>query len=509
MDDSCWFEKIPLAEFDDGKSALMTQLRATKSSSKIQFYREVLSPRRVDDLLKDMRGNHLVWLDAESFIFGKGLPKSVPKRSNFRTAITRIDFATRGWLFVYGKSNDIVASATERILLLKDDQLEIVRVGYRYKRRVDPSASTSFITPRFLHNFVEANPKRQIYLGQGCNLSQEESIALASYPDPFHVGLACRFADGGRAFVETLEKRTSDFGILSLKDYHFLYLQAMFPAFGGLAEVMSALFHVSLDTNSYTFQGSNCLMPLTSAVHRVEYGVFENWSGFGDLQPFTIVPGAVALKFRGWLPSRFHTLFLQGSGSLREMGLVYDVSHPPSAAQQAELLNAISTNQNLYRLELGYLSILDAFWKELLQVLGSHGSLRTVVFWVQRRPVPDQGKKLVEFMKSHIHLDIYFKRAGPWTDSVHNMEVMIQPIRLRNRAEVLARKPVHDRPAIFGAALTEWAGDDFSSTSLLLSKNVDLLCTLAGDISFAVPPRRRTRETDLPTSPEAKIQKSS
>jgi hypothetical protein len=50
---SCWTEKIPLDDFDAGKSTLLTQLCETKQSTKMKFYRNVHSPRNNSDLWKD------------------------------------------------------------------------------------------------------------------------------------------------------------------------------------------------------------------------------------------------------------------------------------------------------------------------------------------------------------------------------------------------------------------------------------------------------------------------
>jgi hypothetical protein len=69
MADSCWFETIPAEEFDDNKNLLMTQLRATKWSRNMQFYRKTHSPLDVTHLSEFLYDdNKLVWWDEESFL---------------------------------------------------------------------------------------------------------------------------------------------------------------------------------------------------------------------------------------------------------------------------------------------------------------------------------------------------------------------------------------------------------------------------------------------------------
>ena len=147
---SCsWFEELPISEID---AMLMTQLRATKWSSKMQFYRIDCCPSGVYCLLNDMASNRLVWFDDASFIVTKKLPKSVPYFSKFRKATTSITF-TRGTVYVYGISDRVVAVATARLLLLKD-AASTVEIGNDYSRAIDTLTPTTFIGPRFLHRRI-------------------------------------------------------------------------------------------------------------------------------------------------------------------------------------------------------------------------------------------------------------------------------------------------------------------------------------------------------------------
>ena len=512
--DSRWSENVSVEAFDDDQSTLVKQIRETKSSAKMQFYREVHFPLSVHDLVKDLKGNLLIWLDAESFIVLKNLPKSVPSDSTFRTASIGIDFEQKA-VHIYGKTNEVVARAAGRLLCLKDERAEEVRVGVRDYRRGKPWVSTAFITPQFLKAYREANPNRLLFLSRWCFLSVGESVALASHPDPLYVGLECRHET--QPFRTAFAQRTSEFGILS---FHTSTFDCYF-SFSG--EGSRALSKVSIETNSGCFHISQCLKALTEyPARKIEYTILDrgfDQGFFDDIEPFTIAPKAATLVFAGFLPSRLHKLFLQASGTLSELGLIYHVSHTPSMAQQNELLKAIESNQNLNRLELGCLSILDTFWEELLETIGSHGGLRTVVFRVRNEPDPDMVESLVAFIKAHIHLDISIKCRGWLSGSAYEMEAAVDVVRHQNRAAVLARKPAHDRPSLLGAALTKWAGGHFSNTSLLLSENTDLLCSLMGqdptsppltanlrrarsDDGMANERRVKCRKTDRLSSPE-------
>jgi hypothetical protein len=212
-------------------------------------------------------------------------------------------------------------------------------------------------------------------------------------------------------------------------------------------------------------------------------------------ESFAIVPQAVTLIFRMTLPAVFYTKFLEASRNLKELGLVFDPSlSPPSAGQQAELLQAIRTNRNLHRLQVGCLDALAKFWEELLEVIGSHSSLRAVVFCV-REPHPDkeQLNTLIPFLQKHRHLDISFKFERLWPDSIRKIKPFLEPVRLLNCANDLTRQSIDDRPALFGTALTCWASGDSSRFYLLLSENADLLCSLLGDQPSGQTQHRRKR----------------
>ena len=366
-----------LKRFLLGSSA---QLCATKWSVKIQFYRKIRSPRSVDDLIHYMYNIKLVWIDEETFVLLKKLPRSVPRDSKFRKATTSIEFEQRT-VYIYGVSGHSVARATKLILCLKDGRSSIVRLANQDSRGAGPVVPTTFITSRFLCEYMKSSPQRRLFLGRGCELSKDESIALASHPVPLNVGLACKFFDQGRTFVETLAKRSTHFGILAVSSRSFNSLYSSCSSFGLLSEFRSAFSSISLETHNWHYEGLNCLLPLTTPARRVEYRVYQ--MGFHEIESLTVVPKAVTLVFDYCLPAHFHSKFLQASGDVQELGLIYDITRSPSAAQHTELLQAIRTNQNLYRLELGCLNLLREFWQQLLELIGSHASLRTVVFWVR------------------------------------------------------------------------------------------------------------------------------
>ena len=118
-------------------------------------------------------------------------------------------------------------------------------------------------------------------------------------------------------------------------------------------------------------------------------------------------------------------------------------------------------------------------------------------------------KTLVPLLKQCDHLDISFKCRGPWSDLVRKMKAIVEPVRWQKRAMAVSRESVNDRPAIFGAALTKWAGGEFHETSALLSENTDLLCCLMSDPSPVAPQRRRIRQPETHSLPEPKKQKRS
>lgn len=109
-------------------------------------------------------------------------------------------------------------------------------------------------------------------------------------------------------------------------------------------------------------------------------------------------------------------------------------------------------------------------------------------------------------MEEHSHLDITFKCHGLPKAILSVPNAIVNPVRLKNRAKALTRVSVDDRSAVFGAALTSWAGGSVSKTRILLSENTDLLCSLIGQPlspSSLAPERRvETRKRNAGPFPE-------
>jgi hypothetical protein len=208
-----WFEKIPLKDFDDEKTLLMSHIRATKWST-IQFYRKRCLPRSVEGLFKDMKNSTLIWMNEESFILLNKLPESVPSNATFQTATVRVSFGGIKVLFVYGKSDSVVADCIAQFLCLQDRGGKVVQLGTDRKSSNDPFVPTSFLTPEFMETFTEMNRHRQLKLNESCSLSPKESIALESHHRPMDLNISCQFEDKGKAFVKALSERTTHFGTL-------------------------------------------------------------------------------------------------------------------------------------------------------------------------------------------------------------------------------------------------------------------------------------------------------
>ncbi len=458
----------------------------------MKFSRKTLSPLNVSHLMRFMYRTYgdLVWWDDDTFLMMRKLPTTV--KSKFRKGSSNIDFAQHGKVYVYGMTKQSVAQAIEDILYLMDEKSDAVYIGRYNAGEARSVVPTTFITSRFLAEYMKVNPNRRLSFCCGCKLSVEESVALASHPEPLNVGLECTFVDQGRAFVEALARRTTHFGTIAVHE------RGMYSSFGYLFEIKSALANISLETTTWFFQDSQRRLPLSLPTKHLDYRVYDSIQ-LEENQSLAIVPQAITLRFELSLDPLFHTQFLHASGNLQELGIIYKGHDPLSLAQQAELLQAIRTNQNLYRLELGCLTILRPFWDDLLAVIASHKRLRAVVFRQERHQIDlEQVKSLIPFAQNQIHLDVTVKDRGPWLEVVREMRAVLAPVRLLNGAKAMTRESIDDRPAIFGAALThhETSGS-FSSLYPLLSVNSDMLCTLLGDLPPLETQRQRKRQRQL------------
>ncbi|GAX24909.1 hypothetical protein FisN_2Lh180 [Fistulifera solaris] len=349
-----WTEPISLKELNEEKNLLLTQLRATKGFATVQFYQQTCSPSNVQQLLKDMKAHFLICMDDESFIMPKKLPQSVPNDSLYRRAAASITLETKS-VYVYGTQNKSVAQVP-----------------------------TTFLTTPFLTQYIEANPQRRLFLGRGGHLSNAESIVLASHPVPLDVSLECTFEDKGQVFIETLARRTSYFGTLTLHSFCFDKYFSFSSFFFFVPAVLKTVSQVTLCMADRFLRRFQFTQPLSSLARKVEYEV----AGHFDLdatEGVQVNAPAVTLVFED-IPSRFHTQFLRSSENLREMGVIYHAAKAPSPAQRIQLLQAIATNLDLQRLELGCFSILDTVWEALLEIIASHPSLQSVVFWIRHQP---------------------------------------------------------------------------------------------------------------------------
>ncbi|GAX26399.1 hypothetical protein FisN_2Hh180 [Fistulifera solaris] len=508
-----WMEPISLKELNEEKNSLLTQLRATKGFVNVQFYRQLRSPRNVPQLLKDMKSHFVIWMDDESFIMPKKLPQSFPNDSLYRRAAASLKFESKS-AYVYGTQNDSVARVLAKILCWNDEETDEVKVGISYNRSVDPKVPTTFLTTSFLTQYMETNPGRRLFLGRGCHLSNVESTVLASHPVPLDVSLECTFEDKGQVFVETLARRTTYFGTLTLHSFCFDKYFSFHCSFFFIPAVLDSVSQVALRMGDRYLRRFQFPQPLSSLACKVEYEV----AGHFDLdarEGVEVVPPAVNLVFDD-IPPRFHTQFLYSSGNLKEMGMIYHAAKPPSPEQQVQLLEAIEMNLDLQRLELGCFSILDAFWDALLNIIALHPSLESVVFWIRHQPdhwgksEPDLHalERLISFMKENTHLDISFKCRGKWKSVMKKVNATVAPVRHMIRAQNLIHVSPDARPAVFEAALSHYASGEFAKISPLLSENVDLFCSLVG-VSLTLTEQELAQNDDDAAERVPKRRKSS
>ncbi len=252
-------EEISVDEFNNDKKLLMEQLSATRWSSYTRFYRKTCSPLNVPHFMRyGYGGDKLVWWDEQTFLKTSKLPTTVG--SKFRRGTSNVQFGQFRELHIYGMTKQSVAQAIEQILYLRDDTFDIVHIGSMKTRPLTP---TTFMTSRFLDQYVKANPQRRLYLGCGCKLSIKETVAIISHPGPLNVGLDCSFTDQGRTFVRELAKRTTHVGTIAMYRDSFNDYFAKFSSIASLSDVRSALFKLSVETHSWIFEDAKRLLPLS------------------------------------------------------------------------------------------------------------------------------------------------------------------------------------------------------------------------------------------------------
>jgi hypothetical protein len=377
---------------------------------------------------------------------------------------------------LYGSSDQVVAQIASFLWRLHDheDGSDFIVINYGFRNMFD----FSVVTPQQLASLFENNPRRKTHLHR-LSLNPKQASVLASQPFKIDLRLAdCVFPAGDQTFLDGLERRTSPFGNLRL------------PADNPFAPgTQRRLFEMpTLDFLSIcpaALERKNMLLsPFSSKVEKLKFCLDETDDQWRHVKSVTIVPKKCVLKVQCKCYG-FPSVFLQATGHLSELGLIYSCS-TPSKPELADLATAVDANQNLRVLEIG---ILDrhwvSSWPNLMAVLARHKRLSTLKLKVsidatRTHRFAKLCRGLLWMLQQNYRVDVIIVSPSKgvniiWQEALRERLTLNRFLR---GCKALTREVELNRTALLGSALMEYMGHDTRRTAALLADNIDAICIL-------------------------------
>ncbi|GAX16102.1 hypothetical protein FisN_20Hu221 [Fistulifera solaris] len=406
---------------------------------------------------------------------------------------------------IVGETDAAVAETATFFLSLKQDHrvYSMLEVGWFH----DPpnvEFDKAVLSPEQLAQILDSNPTRELSLVTG-TWTAEQSVVLASRPNPLNLKLedGFRFADGGAAYVATLEKRQSSFGTLCITGI----TDGLPFTCGHLKRICNLNL---LDVFGVECLDKECTRLLFAAnVNALKLSTHAECCSPENFKALNIVPSDIDLDIRGGgeVPELLVSLFNRVAelGHFERLTLSNDKysDSDPAEGQVVPfddmrrvvnaLIRAIEANCKLSYLDLSYSSW--AFpWAEhfetIFRAMEEHKGLRTFV--VQGRAkkgyTPNYPRQfdslwLERLLSRNRNIEVLDCSQGLWsygpgTDRLYLLN------RFYRGASVSISEPFAVRPLLVAQAMVNSASDDFQLTALLLSTHVDVFCEWMQDVDF-------------------------
>ncbi|GAX23333.1 hypothetical protein FisN_27Lh107 [Fistulifera solaris] len=462
----CWYRQIPDDELTE------TQRQIADSSESAVHLCMIQSPTCLQDVLRIMDKKTILWL--------WGLEGSITLAdSDFiddRCSSLRVGRVGGVRFVIYGSTDQVVAQIASLLWSLHDreDGSDFIVIIYGFHNMFD----FSVVTPRQLASLFENNPNRKTHL-HGLSLNPKQASILASQPFKIDLRLAnCVFPPEDQTFLEVLERRTSPFGNLRLPvDNPFApgtqtRLFEM-PTLGFLSICPAAL------------ESKNMLLsPFSSKVNKLKFSLDKTDDQWRHVKSVNIVPKKCVLKVQCKCYG-FPSVFLQATGHLSELGLIYSCA-TPSKQELADLATAVDTNHNLRVLEIGTLDRhWVSSWQNLMAVLARHIGLNTLKLKVSIDATRTHRfakicRGLLWMLTENYRIDVIIVSPNKgvniiWNEALHERLTLNRFLR---GCKGLTREIELNRTALLGLALMEIMRHDTRRTAALLADNIDAICVL-------------------------------
>lgn len=275
--------------------------------------------------------------------------------------------------------------------------------------------------------------------------------------------------------MNTLERRSTSFGNLTLEQNTALFEQ------GAPCRLFQIETLGSLGVH-HCLRPSNGFSPFPLKAKCVEIVIRgDEWR---SIKSVTIVPKRLVLKIYGDA-CRFASVSLRATSNLTEMGPVFIPIGSLKDQTLQDLIAAVDQNQNLEELELGYLHVRWLpFWEDLLCVISRHQRLYKLKLHVTAECTRSLllMNDLFDGMESMVkqqHKITRVEIVGGYGDiRMRRLKSHLQFNSFYQGSMALTRHRELDRLVLLGIAIMECVSNDARRTALLLSHNVDALCTI-------------------------------
>ncbi len=343
----------------------------------------------------------------------------------------------------------------------------------------------TMIQPQQLARALQMDPKSPMQLS-GLTLNTTQSVALATRPDPVNLVLlnSIRFEDGGSAFVNALQSRTSSFGTLRLSTHkdnsgdQLCFDHA----------VLKRLFQTKTIERLEIIGAINDhedLIPVlfSSSIQRIQR--YFSKQGY-DQEVVVLLPRHVLLKLF-WSNQFPRDSIFWDLSHLDHMNAPHLTVHIQSRTLPIpdsifrELFRFIAAQDNLQSLdwdvELNSVERLEG----LLSVVENHKTLHNLRLHVYSLELDPDYSMLVRMLSRNRSIRFPRDLSGTgWLEQFMRAPSsgIISLNRFYRGSASLGRAAQSIRPTLVGTSLIQSASGIFQRSALLLANHTDALCQL-------------------------------
>ncbi|GAX26673.1 hypothetical protein FisN_2Hu387 [Fistulifera solaris] len=471
---------------------------------RLPMYRLLREPTHLDEFDWENNQNAMLWFENGSLLCWYRAA-SFFEEHDYCFMISDADESSHKFFLECAVHGESEAKILETVTFLWSlQQLEGSRTRLTVSQSSVDDADYEFnfatLQPEQLARILDANPSRRFFFSQGL-WSPEQAVVLTSRPnttdlciiDGCFENVAFAFEDDGTAFVRELEKRKSSFGTLCIDvdEGKIPFSRTNFRRLFEL-DVIDKL-EIGILVKELV------LLPFSAKAKAVSYKIRSDSMQPTEFEALEIVPKDLHIKFyvdaadKEWdaLPIAFlnrvtalgdfeklsFLIFRRGQGRQR--------FHAKKVEQVAKaLLRAINANPNLQYLNVGSTLYEDPksclHWdvQPLFNAVAAHPGIKTLVVGDYPSGNDPANYSLLEALLSRNRNLVVLDRKCNRISNGTSVDKLYALNAFYNGSAAFGKEAATLRQSLVGTTMVESASRNFQYTSLLLSKNTDVLYDL-------------------------------